>query len=134
MPEPTRPLEKPLPKDEGWADVNAPELHKWDKPGEMLAGILVSASHVEIEGKKVLQYVLQLGEKSFKCLATYDLRQKLTAAHRGLAVRIKYLGEDQNIRGGPNNQAMKIFSVQVKGTPKSPERDSGPITDDDIPF
>jgi len=29
---------------------------------------------------------------------------------------------------------MKIFSVQVKGTPKSPERDSGPITDDEIPF
>jgi hypothetical protein len=124
------PLDKPLPPESGWTEAKAPELHKWDKPGETLAGILLRIEDTKIDGKPVPQYVLQLGDRIFKCLATYDLRQKLTSAHRGCQVRIKYLGEDATITGGPNNQPMKIFSVQYKG--QVLERPT--ITDEDIPF
>lgn len=129
-------LEKPLPPETGWKDVPAPELVKWEKVGETIAGVLVSASTVQIDGKGVLQYTFQLGEKSLKCLATYDLRQKITSAHRGCQMRIKYLGEDDNIRGGPNKTPMKVFSVQFKGTaqPAEPNAHGVTVTDDDIPF
>ena len=78
------------------------------------------------------QFLLTLGEKKFKFLGTFDICQKLTRAHIGCQVRVKYLGEDENIKGGPNNQPMKVFSVLIKGTPTPPN--SGPITDEDIPF
>ena len=48
-------LEKPLPPETGWKDVPAPELVKWEKVGETIAGVLVSASTVQIDGKGVLQ-------------------------------------------------------------------------------
>jgi len=127
------PLEKALTQEEGWKDIPAPELIKWDKPGQQIAGVLLSVGRVKIENKSVEQFTFTLGEKTFKCLATYDLRQKITAAHVGCQFRIKYLGEDENIKGGPNNQPMKMFSVHFKGTPSAPVT-GGPITDDDIPF
>jgi hypothetical protein len=132
----TMPLEKPIAAEQGWKDVPAPEMIKWDRPGETIAGVFVSATTVQIDGKGVLQYTFQLGDKTLKCLATYDLRQKISPAHRGCQMRIKYLGEDENIRGGPNNTAMKVFSVQYKGSaaPPQPNAHGVTITDEDIPF
>lgn len=131
------PLEKALPPDSGWTEVHAPDLVKWDKPGETIAGVLMAVATVTLSGKKVPQFLLALGEKQLKFLGTYDICQKLTRSHVGCQIRIKYLGEDENIRGGPNNQPMKVFSVQIKGTPTPPrsgEMQGGPITDEDIPF
>lgn len=125
------PLEKPLPAETGWKEIPSPELVKWEKPGETICGILIAVGLVEIEGKKVVQYTLSLGEKTLKCLATYDLRQKITTAHRGCQIRIKYLGEDENIRGGPTNSPMKVFSVQFKGTANI---HGVQVTDEDVPF
>jgi hypothetical protein len=127
------PLQKAPEVEQGWAEIHAPDLVKWDKPGEMIAGVLQSITAVVVGGKRVPQYLLALGEKQFKLLGTYDICQKLTRAHVGCQVRIKYLGEDENIRGGPNNQPMKVFSIQIKGTPTR-EIPGGPITDEDIPF
>lgn len=128
------PLEKPLSPEQGWKEIPAPELVKWEKPGETIAGILLAIAPVKIEGKPVLQYTLQIGEKTLKCLATFDLRQKITPAHRGCQMRIKYLGEDENIRGGPNNSPMKVFSVQFRGTANAENIHGQNITDEDIPF
>lgn len=130
------PLEKPIAAEQGWKEIPAPELIKWEKAGEMIAGILVAIAPVQIEGKPVLQYTLAIGEKTLKCLATYDLRQKITRAHVGCQLRIKYLGEDENIRGGPNNSPMKVFSVQFRGTAThtEPNAHGVNITDEDIPF
>jgi hypothetical protein len=130
------PLEKPLAPEDGWKEIPAPELIKWDKPGETIAGVLLTVGTVQIEGKAVQQYTFAFGEKTFKCLATYDLRQKITAAHRGCQIRIKYLGEDANIRGGPNNSPMKVFSVQFRGTVSAPQANAHGVvvTDEDIPF
>jgi hypothetical protein len=66
-----------------------------------------------------------------KLLGTYDLVAKLTRRHVGCAVRIKYRGEDPTV--SKNGNAMKIFDVQIKGTPSS-SGDGSPITDEDIPF
>jgi hypothetical protein len=127
------PLQQPLPPDQGWSEINAPELVKWEKPGETIAGVLMAVTTVVLSNKKVPQFLLALGEKHLKFLGTFDLCQKLNSRYIGCQVRVKYLGEDENIRGGPNNQPMKVFSVQIKGTP-SREVQGGPITDEDIPF
>jgi hypothetical protein len=126
-------LQKPPTPEAGWKEVPAPELVKWEKVGETIMGVFVAAASVQIDGKAVLQYTFQLGEKTLKCLATYDLRQKITNALRGCQMRVTYLGEDENIKGGPNNQPMKVFSVQYRGTVTTAPQ-GGPITDEDIPF
>ena len=127
------PLRKPPEVEQGWTEIHAPDLIKWEKPGETVAGVLQSIATVVVGGKRVPQFLLALGEKQFKFLGTFDITQKLTRAHIGCQVRITYLGEDENIRGGPNNQPMKVFSIQIRGTP-TPPIPGGPITDEDIPF
>jgi hypothetical protein len=126
--------EKPLPPDEGWKESTAPELIKWEKSGEQVAGVLLAITSIVLSGKKVPQYLLALGDKQFKFLGTFDLTQKLTRAHLGCQVRVKYLGTDDNIKGGPQNQPMKVFSVQFKGTPSQENIHGQAITDEDIPF
>lgn len=128
-------LQKPPELEEGWKESIAPELIKWEKQGETIAGVLMSITSIVLSGKKVPQFMLALGEKQFKFLGTFDLCQKLSRRHIGCQIRVKYLGEDENIKGGPNNQPMKVFSVQFKGTPSTPENIHGvAITDEDIPF
>ena len=121
-------------KEQGWDQINAPAMHQWEKPGEMVAGKLISITPVEIKGKKVTQYVLAPDSvHRIKMLGTYDLVQKLTAAHIGMLVRIKYLGEDESVKKGDN--AMKVFDVHVKKDPNAATHPGGqPITDEDIPF
>ena len=121
--------------EENWKESLAPELIKWEKPGENVAGVLIAISSIMLSGKRVPQYLLVLGDKQFKFLGTFDLTQKLTRAHLGCQVRVTYLGTDDNIKGGPTNQPMKVFSVQFKGTPSTePNAHGVVVTDDDIPF
>jgi hypothetical protein len=131
-------LEKMMDVENGWTQLTVPELHTWTV-GEVVSGKLLSVERVSVKGKSVVQYVLHSGiisagkDSRFKFLGTYDLTQKLTPAHRGMLVRIKYLGEDATVKKGEN--AMKVFDVHVKPDPRDPPtRDAGPITDDDIPF
>jgi hypothetical protein len=127
--------EKPPALDEGWKESNAPELIKWEKPGENVAGVLIAITAITLSGKRVPQYQLVLGEKQFKFLGTFDLTQKLTRAHIGCQVRVKYLGTDDNIKGGPSNTPMKVFSVQFKGSVSTePNAHGVVVTDEDIPF
>lgn len=121
-------------KEQGWQQLNAPELHTWEKIGETIFGRLVGLDQIEVKGKKVMQYTLAIDkDHRLKLLATYDLSQKLTRAHMGMLVRIRYRGEDGTVKKGDN--AMKVFDVHVKPDQNTPpERDGGPITDEDIPF
>ena len=120
--------------EKGWSHANAPELWKWAKPGDVLTGMLLSIMRVEMSGKLVPQMLFQVtSDRQVKCLAPYDLAQKIKQEHRGCQMRITYLGEDETVKRGDN--AMKVFDVQYKrpeGAP--PSRDAGPITDEDIPF
>jgi len=123
----------PLAAEEGWTNLQTPELIKWEKPGTTFAGVLTGYQHVSVNGKRVPEYVLSLGTQKFRFLGTYDIIQQLGPECRGCQVRIKYLGEDESVRGGPSNTAMKRFSIQIKGTPSNGHSDV-PISDADIPF
>ena len=137
MPRPSEPpapqMQRPPDLDQGWTRVTAPELHKWNKPGDSVYGRLLSIEKIEIERKLVLQYIVApTNTHRVKFLGTYDLAQKLTAAHRGMLVKVTYLGEDESV--SRNGNAMKVFDVQVRKDPDAPDVDRGPITDEDIPF
>jgi hypothetical protein len=123
-------LENPMQAEEGWKTLDAPELFSFEKPGQEIAGILTDVSSVHVQGKNVLQFVLAADARVVKLLGTYDLVQKLTRAHVGCMVRIKFRGTDPSIT--KNGNAMKIFHVMIKGTPT--QEHGSPITDEDIPF
>lgn len=127
-------LESPMTKEAGWTPLTAPELQEWKTPGETIAGKLISAGPIDLKGKRVIQYILAPDPSHrVKMLGTYDLMQKLTSAHIGMQVRIKYLGEDDSVQR--NGNSMKVFDVHVRRDPDAPAgRDSGPISDEDIPF
>jgi hypothetical protein len=128
------PLRRPPEVEKGWTPSNAPDLWKWEKPGQLLTGVLLSLTRAEIDRKAVTQMLFQVSsEHQVKCLQTYDLMQKIGRQHIGTEMRITYLGEDENIKRGDN--AMKVFDVQYKRPEGVPARDTGPaITDEDIPF
>jgi hypothetical protein len=139
----TRPATQPIPKNdlepeiekaEGWSTLKAPELFSFERPGQEIVGTLTDISVVEVQHKKVLQYILMFGDQKIKLLGTYDLVQKLTRAHLGRMVRIKYRGTDPTIT--KNGNAMKVFHVIIKDAEPNapPMRESSPITDEDIPF
>jgi hypothetical protein len=129
--------------EKGWQRAEAPELFKFEKRGDQIIGVLNSISRIEIEsqdnpGEKqsVTQYLVTPEDgKPVKFLATYDLLQKISRRMVGCKVRVTLLGEDERIRRG--NNRMKVFDVQYKGTLRAPDdahANSGPITDEDIPF
>jgi hypothetical protein len=127
----TTSLVDPLAKEEGWQTLEAPEMVKFEKPGEVIVGKLIAVTAVQVNNKNVTEYMLALGTKRLKLLGTYDLLQKLSRAHVGCGVRIKYRGENKDV--SRNGNAMKVFDVQIKGTPAG-FADGSPITDEDIPF
>jgi len=126
-------LAMPMKDENDWRTLDAPELFSFEKPGQEIEGVLLSAGKISLREKMVVQYVLQTPQqKIVKLLGTYDLVQKLTARHIGWKVRIRYRGEDPEIKKGDNH--MKIFHVQVKEPPSDYAPQTGPITDEDIPF
>ena len=129
-------LDRPPKLEDGWKESQSPELIKWEKKGENVCGVLARIDSVQVNGKRVPQFLLTLGDRQFKFLGTFDLMQKINRSHIGCQLRITYLGDDENIRGGPSNTPMKIFSVQYKGTPTPPEANAHGVvvTDEDVPF
>ena len=126
------PLAAPLAPETGWQTLSAPEIFKFEKVGDTVAGKLISLNIVRVKEKSVPEYMLELGPKKMKLLGTYDLVQKLTRAHIGCAVRIKYLGENKEV--SRNGNAMRVFDVQIKGAPAVSAENVAPISDEDIPF
>jgi hypothetical protein len=119
--------------EKGWTQSLAPELWTWDKDHTILTGRLLSIAPINLKDKTVVQMLFQIDTThQVKCLQTYDLMQKVNRSHIGSMMRITYLGEDETVKRGDN--AMKVFDVQFKRPEGMPARDSGPITDEDIPF
>jgi|SRR5580698_5003355 hypothetical protein len=128
-------LQEGLKPESGWSEQKAPALQEWKTPGDFIEGVLLSLQVVKMKDKNVPQYMVQFKDGTIvKFAQTYDLKQKLHSRHIGCGVRIKYLGEDENIKGGTSNTPMKVFSVFTKGTPTQQSQEQGPITDEDIPF
>lgn len=122
-----------LPPENGWTEINAPELVTWKTPGDIIAGVLTQINQIVVKGKKVTQYTIANANVKYKLLATYDLLQKIGPEHIGCKLRIKYRGENSEITGGSDGTPMKVFSVQFWGS-LTPASNHGPITDEDIPF
>jgi hypothetical protein len=126
--------------EDGFTRLNAPELYKFEKRGDVLSGVLSAITQIEIESEdrpgqkqRVTQFLISEHGRIFKLLGTYDLCQKLTRRYVGCMVRITFLGEDHKIKRGDNY--MKVFDVQVKGSPSDPsEPRPFAATDEDIPF
>jgi hypothetical protein len=134
-------LQPPQPREDGWTPIEPPVLEEFKEPGTTVIGRLISIAEIEVKGRPVIQYTLALDDKRVKFLGTYDLVQKLNSTHRGMSVRIKYLGTDPSV--SRNGNEMKIFDVQVRDdrpyrsvAPASVRRldDGTQITDEDIPF
>lgn len=135
----TKPLLDPLPEQDGWKTEHAPELYKFENRGDDLHGQLVAVDRVEIKDAKtnakkmVTQFVVRIASGQLcKFLGSYDLMQKLSEAHIGKMIRVKYLGDDPSI--SRNGNAMKIFSVQTKDAPRVANAHGVAIDDSDIPF
>jgi len=128
-----QPLIKAPTLEEGYTEINPPELVTWKNQGQAVSGVLTSMEQILVKGKRVTQYTITNGSAKSKLLATYDLMQKLSREYVGCMVKITYLGEHPEITGGRDGTSMKIFSVQVRGT-ATQHGNSGPITDEDIPF
>lgn len=137
----SRPEDRPAPatlappprEENGYTTLQAPDMMKFERPGQSLAGRLQLVGPIQLKGKNVIQYTIAHDDgRKTKLLGTYDLVQKLGREHIGCLVRITYRGEDPEIRRGEN--AMKVFDVQVKRDASAPDRESAPITDEDIPF
>ena len=120
--------------ESGWSRLESPELFSFEKSGETFAGVLTNVTMIDLKGKRVPQYLVSRDQKVIKMLGTYDLVQKLTRRWIGCQVRITYLGEDASVSRNGNN--MKVFDVQVKGSPSDGQHPSAPFiaTDEDIPF
>lgn len=124
------PLEKPIKPEQGWEEQKAPILQQWDSPGTGIEGRLISCQPVSISvdgvSKRVLEYIVRFKTGDMvKFLESYDLKQKLRPEHAGCDVRVKYLGQDENVKGGPSNTPMKVFSVFVKPRPAGGEGPTG---------
>jgi hypothetical protein len=128
----TKPASPPA-IESGWTRLEAPELFSFEKPGEQFAGVLTNITTIDLKGKRIPQYLFARDSKVIKMLGTYDLVQKLTRRYVGNMVRITYLGEDQSV--SRNGNSMKVFDVQIKGTP-SEQPPAAPFiaSDEDIPF
>src|SRR5690348_435559 len=95
-------LQSPQAKEDGWITIEPPVLEEFKEPGTTVVGTLISIAEIEVKGRAVVQYTLALGDKRVKFFATYDLAQKLDFTHRGMPVRIKYLGTDPSVSKNGN--------------------------------
>jgi len=111
-------------------EVLAPEMFSFTKPGETIAGTLLSIDTVTVKGKAVTQYLLRLDDgRRVQLLATYDLGRKLQPQHMRRFVEITYIGENKEVRKGDNY--LREFRVRVE---KARAQNNPEITDEDIPF
>ena len=111
-------------------EVLAPEMFSFTKPGDAIAGTLLSIDTVTVKGKQVIQYLLRLDDgRRIQLLATYDLGRKLQPQHIQRFVEITYIGENREVRKGDN--CLREFRVCVE---KIRQQNNPEITDEDIPF
>lgn len=94
-------------------EVKAPEQFQFNKPGQIIAGTLVSIEPTLVKGKEAMEYLFQgaNGER-FTCLGTADLNKKLHPGQVGHWMDIRYESDDSSFQK-PGQSAMKIFKVQV---------------------
>lgn len=124
----------------------APELVRFEA-GDTLEGVLLNRDRVSVQGKPVIQYLLEkTNGMTVKFFGTADIVQKLRPDHVGRFLSITCRGEDQMVKRGEN--CMKVFEIFASEKPvgkvrvdssghttmEAPRGDGTEITDEDIPF
>lgn len=109
-----------------------PQLFKFEKPGDMLKGVLVKIERLQGDTKPYMQYTIhdKKHNKLYRFNGGYQLDNMILMTDRGKFIMVTYTGEDNTVSKGGN--AMKTFDVQVD----EGQAGAGPlqITDEDIPF
>lgn len=121
----------------GYKEAMAPELFKFEKPGDHIEGIFMMAKTEIINGDKVLEIYLSTGRRVVRIRPGFDIRSKINRGMIGKSLYILYKGDDHE--KGKDGNPMKIFGVYQKDAPAKVETrelgdDDPGITDDDIPF
>lgn len=95
-------------------EVKAPELFQFTKPGQILAGVLVSIEPVTVKEKQALEYMFEQPENKTRmtCLGTNDLNRKIQPGHIGHWLEIRYERDDASFQK-ENQSPMKVFKVLV---------------------
>lgn len=76
------------------------EIFKFDAPGQVLRGRLISIDNTEINSKPAVRYTLNDEEegKFYSFLGTIDLNTKIRPSDLGKVVHICYEGQDPRVR------------------------------------
>jgi hypothetical protein len=118
-------------------EATAPELFSFKNVADSIDGILLSIQKVTITDKEtkkpkdVIEYTIEREDgRRAKLLASADLAQKISMAHRGAFVSITYTGTDSSVV--KNGNAMRTFEVLV--AKREANAHGAEITDADIPF
>jgi hypothetical protein len=111
-----------------------PRFVQFGTAGECVDGILRRIEKIEINGKRVVRFVVEDPSGEYLAfLGTADLLNKLRTDDVGKRIDVRYEGEDQNIR--KNGNAMKRFKVRVEKIIATATREHPfAITDEDVPF
>lgn len=133
---------------EGYVESVAPELFKFERVGDRLAGILTAIQKVRLldedtsQYKLVVEVLIETERGAMKFRPGFDVKSKLRRRMIGNQVLIKYLGTDPE--RGKDGNALKVFGVYwqpkaegtkvADGPPQNKLDDGTYITDEDIPF
>jgi len=98
-------------------EVKAPEMFKFTKPGEQIAGVLVSIEPTRVNDKDAIEYMLVVNDRGDRMtfLGTNDLNKKIQPLQIGHWLDIRY-EKDDNSFTKPGQSAAKVFKVQVSQT------------------
>lgn len=105
-------------------ELKEPVFFQFKKEGDTLEGVLISALKFTYaaDPKKPaaryfgIRYILDVGEGERVAFnGTTDISSKLTIAHMGYYIIVRYEGEDPSIRRGENN--MRRFKVARSKAP-----------------
>ncbi|HEX3941560.1 MAG TPA: hypothetical protein VHX11_08780 [Acidobacteriaceae bacterium] len=94
-------------------EVKAPEMFKFSKPGQMIAGVLRRIEPTTVNEKEAVEYMLQ-GENNTRLtfLGTNDLNKKIHPGHIGHYLEIRYENDDSSFQKQGQSPA-KVFKVLV---------------------
>ena len=103
----------PMPPRREMREIKAPEMFKFTKQGQMIAGTLVSIEPATVNGKEAIEYMLQ-GENGTRLtfLGTNDLNKKIHPGQIGHWMEIRYETDDASFQKAGQSPA-KVFKVQV---------------------
>lgn len=100
-------------------EVKAPEMFKFTKQGQELAGVLINLEPVTVKAgtdnreSQTIEYMIrdERGER-ITFLGTNDLNKKIQPDHIGHWIQVRYERDDNSFTK-PGQSAAKVFKVQA---------------------